>query len=189
MDKINVQKLQKLLDYLDDDLELPKKSNEAVKVVEPVVEVKKRKVTPRTKTAPIPTPQLVENAPIALPQQPIIQPPVEVPKKRKYERKKQFVMTEKRKENFEKVRAIRDANREKRQKDKELLKQYEKEKLEQKVLKKAVAVKKRQQKKLEVLDQVSDEEIEVSKKPTKQTKPQSQPVQNIPVRKVKPVFV
>ena len=66
-------------------------------------------------------------------------------------------------EAFERAKAIRDANFEKRKEEKRLKEEEERKIIEEKLVKKAIAVKKKQIKKQAVLDEISDDDTPIQK--------------------------
>ena len=64
-------------------------------------------------------------------------------------------------EQFERIRAIRDANRKARAEEKALQEAQNKKELEDKIVKKAISIKKKQILKQKVLDEVSDDETPI----------------------------
>jgi hypothetical protein len=71
--------------------------------------------------------------------------------------------TKKQMEAFERAKAIRDANFEKRKEEKRLKEEEERKIIEEKLVKKAISVKKKQIKKQAVLDEISDDETPIQK--------------------------
>ena len=85
-------------------------------------------------------------------------------------------------EQFERIKAIRDANRKARAEQKAIEEEQYKKEMEEKIVKKAISIKKKQILKQKVLDEISDEETpveEIKKKiiPQKQTIPLQQNIQ------------
>lgn len=64
-------------------------------------------------------------------------------------------------EQFERIRAIRDANRKARAEERALQEAQNKKELEDKIVKKAISIKKKQILKQKVLDEVSDDETPI----------------------------
>lgn len=64
-------------------------------------------------------------------------------------------------EQFERIRAIRDANRKARAEERALQDAQNKKELEEKIVKKAISIKKKQILKQKVLDEVSDDETPI----------------------------
>lgn len=64
-------------------------------------------------------------------------------------------------EQFERIRAIRDANRKARAEERALQEEQNKKELEDKIVKKAISIKKKQILKQKVLDEVSDDETPI----------------------------
>jgi hypothetical protein len=73
--------------------------------------------------------------------------------------------TAKQKEAFVKAQATRLAKAEERKKEKVLKEQEEKEELEKKLIEKAIKVKKKQIKKMAVIEQLSDDDTPIERKP------------------------
>lgn len=85
-------------------------------------------------------------------------------------------------EQFERIRAIRDANRKARAEEKALQEAQQKKEIEDKIVQKAIAIKKKQIIKQKVLEEISDDDtpIEEVKKIIKpQQKPQTEPQQQL----------
>lgn len=64
-------------------------------------------------------------------------------------------------EQFERIKAIRDANRKARAEQKAIEEEQQKKEMEDKIVKKAISIKKKQILKQKVLDEISDEETPV----------------------------
>lgn len=64
-------------------------------------------------------------------------------------------------EQFERIKAIRDANRKARAEERALQEEQNKKELEDKIVKKAISIKKKQILKQKVLDEVSDDETPI----------------------------
>lgn len=73
--------------------------------------------------------------------------------------------TEKQRQSFLKAQATRLAKAEERKKEKALKDQQEKDELEQKLIDKAIKVKKKQIKKMKVIEDLSDDDTPIERKP------------------------
>jgi hypothetical protein len=89
-------------------------------------------------------------------------------------------------EQFERIKAIRDANRKARAEQKAIEEEQQKKEMEDKIVKKAISIKKKQILKQKVLDEISDEETPVEDvkkiiKPIGTKVPVKPPLDNIPI--------